>query len=151
MKQSSFILSLYILGLSFLGIIGVDSTPQTSSNPYGSDNVTQAQKLDLEDCEISIPKRLSRTDTIKATSVLTSLRVPIHSYYHEYVGSGFQTQISSYNVSLDKWELDKQHSIISKQRRLEFKLGIGPGLIYAPFAQRFTLGWGFFYGLINKF
>lgn len=129
MKQSSFILILYIFVFSFLGTIGIGSTPQIGANPCDPDCVSQAQKTEFESCGISTPKQLFLTDTIKPTSAFTSLRIPIHSYYHKYVGSGFQTLTSSYNISLDKWELDKQHSIISKQRRLEFKLGIGPGLI----------------------
>lgn len=161
MKQSSFILIFFLILISFFGGMRVGSYYHLSPNPCDTIYVTKTEKeylpspksIDFKNWEISIPERLFYTDTIKTEPILIhdTLRIPIHSYYYEQLNGRLRIWASGYNVSLDKWELDEQHTIISKQKRLEFKLGIGPGVIYSPFTQRVDAGMGIFWGLTYKF
>lgn len=115
--------------------------------------LSKPDKIDFKHWDYSIPEQYFFTDTVRTKPVFIhdTLYIPINTYYYERLNGRLRIWASGYNVSLDKWELDEQHTIISKQKRLEFRIGIGPGIFYSPFTQRIDAGMGIFYGLTYKF
>lgn len=85
-------------------------------------------------------------------AVHDTVYVPIVQRYYEELDGRLRLWISGYQPTLDRFELDERETYITKQKKWGFSVGVGPGIIYSPFAPlHVDAGIGIFGGLTYTF
>lgn len=85
-------------------------------------------------------------------AVHDTVYVPIVQRYYEELDGRLRLWISGWQPTLDRFELDERETVITRQKRWGFSVGVGPGVIYSPFTpSRIDAGIGLFGGLTYTF
>lgn len=108
--------------------------------------------MELKRWDIEIPSLAIFTDTIvteRVRVVNDTIYVPISQSFYSLDEGRLRIWASGYKVNIDRWEVDERTRTITNTmtRHWNFSVGVGPGVMYAPFSRKVDVGVGVWGGV----